>query len=284
MPRIIRPIYAETEAETTGATITLSWRARMQVSSRLFGCCLLLSNHLAVSQAQDMEITYSIPPKLPRRNLSFTGRIDELARIHEVLDGSGSDWSDQRVMVLYGLGGMGKTELALQYAYQHLKEYTSVWWISVPAISQGFVGIAQALVQHHAQRVARTGQPDYSRIASMLGLPLDTVTENGQFKASEEAVAGVVEAVKGWLAADDNKRWLMIMDNHDDLEVDVEEYLPAGMTGSILITSRAPDSARLGTGSLEVEGIREEDAIEILRKSARKDTASFENRKCSCFY
>jgi hypothetical protein len=181
-------------------------------------------------------------------------------------------------MVLHGLGGMGKSQLALEYAHAHQEEYSSIWWISVPNISQDIVAIAQDLVQHHAQHMAKTAQPDYHRIAITLGLPTHAVTETGRINASSKTIDDVISAVKRWLSAKDNKRWLMIMDNHDDLQVDVGKYLPSSSSGRILITSRVSDSARLGD-SLELGGIREEDAIEILRKSARRDQASFETRE-----
>jgi hypothetical protein len=173
---------------------------------------------------------------------------------------------------------MGKSQLAREYAYTHQEEYTSIWWISVPNISQDFVAIAYELVQYHAQCIARMGNPDYHRIAIALGLPPHTMTEAGQVSSSPETIEDVVGAVKRWLANIDNKRWLMIMDNHDDLKVDVGKYLPSSSSGHILITSRVPESARLGDG-LELGGIREEDAIEILRKSARRDWTSFETRE-----
>jgi hypothetical protein len=181
-------------------------------------------------------------------------------------------------MVLHGLGGMGKSELALQYAHEHQKEYSSIWWISVPTISQGFLGIAQELAQHHAQYMVRKNQLDYGRIAAALGLPPNTMTRTGRIQASEEAVMSIISTVKEWLAAEHNRRWLIILDNHDDPEVDVMKYLPSNLTGSIIITSRVPDSAHLGD-SLEVVGADEEDAIEILRKSARMDLTLFGTRK-----
>jgi hypothetical protein len=183
-------------------------------------------------------------------------------------------------VVLYGLGGMGKSQLALQYAYVHKEEYTSIWWISVPTISRGFVSIAQELFRYHARSMAKRCQPDYHRIAAALGLPPNVVTETGLVRASEDAIMEVVTAVKGWLTAEDNQRWLIILDNHDDLKVDIMDYLPPSLSGSVIITSRVSDSARLGD-SLEVVGVQEDDAIEILRKSARIDLASFETGK-SC--
>ena len=78
-----------------------------------------------------IQVSYSIPMRLPfRKNTFFTGRDQELAAIHETLYCPDGPLSDQRIMVLHGLGGIGKTQIAVQYAYIHQKDYTSVWWVN----------------------------------------------------------------------------------------------------------------------------------------------------------
>lgn len=77
------------------------------------------------------EISYSVPMRLPlRRNHNFTGRDEELLRIHKVVHGTEADPSHQRIMALYGLGGVGKSQLATQYVYEEEDTYTSVRWVN----------------------------------------------------------------------------------------------------------------------------------------------------------
>ncbi|KAI5836931.1 hypothetical protein DFP73DRAFT_620673 [Morchella snyderi] len=172
-------------------------------------------------------------------NRNYTGRQQELLRIHEVLQGHESDASHQRIMVLHGLGGMGKTQLATQYAYTYEKDYTSIWW---------------KLITHHAQMRTRSGkEPGHSWMGTMLRLPPDVIDETGRLRASTDSKP-IIEAAKMWLADEENQKWLLIIDNYDDLEnMDITEFLPTRSPGSVIITSRVRDSRRLSE-SLEKLG------------------------------
>lgn len=217
-----------------------------------------------------------------RRNENFTGRQEELVRIDEALHGGRSSVSEQRVMVLYGLGGIGKTQLATQYAYAYENSYTSVWWVNAnttATLSQDFFKIAQSLVMYYAQAHASIGQtPDYTWIATMLGMSPNLINHAGILTPSAD-IGPVVAAVKAWMANKDNQKWLLIVDNYDDLDdVQIADYLPHS-SGSVIITSRAQDSRRLGTG-IEIEGVQLEDGIEILRKSAGTNIEEFSKGEC----
>lgn len=224
-------------------------------------------------------MAFSIPMNLPfSRNQNFTGRQDELLAMHAVLQESEADVRRPRIAVLYGLGGMGKTQLAIQYAHSYGNSYTSVWWVNAnttATLTKDFLKILYEIVSHHARLRTGTGQsPDYAWIATMLGLPFGTLDAAGKVSPVADTEV-VVEAVKGWLGNEDNSRWLLIVDNYDDLEnVDIADYLPRE-GGRIIVTSRAQDSQRLGKG-LEVEGAQMEDCLEILRKSAGTKLENFE--------
>lgn len=232
---------------------------------------------LAIGEAQ--KLAFSIPMNLPfSRNRNFTGRQDELLAMHAVLRESEADAQHPRIAVLYGLGGMGKTQLAIQYAHCYGDSYTSVWWVNAKTtatLTKDFLKILHEVVSHHARLRTGTGQnPDYAWIATMLGLPFGAISEAGKITALVDMEV-VVEAVKGWLGNEDNGGWLLIVDNYDDLEnVDIAEFLPRER-GRVIITSRAQDSQRLGKG-LEVEGAQMEDCLEILRKSAGTKLENFD--------
>ena len=218
--------------------------------------------------------------RLPfHKNDNFTGRDREIAEIHQLLYSADATTSQRRVMALHGLGGMGKTQLAIQYAYIHQKDYTSVWWVNASTtqtLSQGFLGIAQQLLSYHTQKTTAGLKPDSASIAVALGLPPDTVNRNGELNASGDIIGIVVKAIISWFSAEGNNGWLLIFDNYDDLKnVNIFDFLHPGSSGSILITSRSRDTCHIGKG-LEVQEVTEDEALEILRKSAHRDKTSFQ--------
>ena len=229
---------------------------------------------------QESQVSYSIPMRLPfRRNNNFTGRERELAEIHKTLHCAKSANSQQRVMVLHGLGGIGKTQLAIQYAYIHRKDYTSVWLVNASTtqtLSQGFLEIARQLLSHHTKKTAASLKPDNAQIAGALGLPPDVIDQNGKLTASRDVTDIAITSIIDWFAAEENNQWLLIIDNYDDLRnVDIFDFLHPSSSGSILITSRSRDACRIGK-TLEVQAVTEYEALEILRKSSDKDMASFQ--------
>ena len=231
---------------------------------------------------QELQISYSIPMRLPfPANVNFTGRDRELAEIHRVLQSAepNASISRLRVMALHGLGGIGKTQLAIQYAYVHQNEYTSIWWVdasTTQTFSEGFLRIAQWLFSYHTKKTTAGLKPDNSQLAEALGLPLDAIDQNGKLTASIDNTEIIVNAVIAWFAAEDNSKWLLIIDNYNDLRnVNIHDFLPPSISGSILITSRSRDAGRFGN-ELEVQEVTDEEALEILRKNARRDMVSFQ--------
>ena len=236
---------------------------------------------MSLVAGQAVKVPYSIPMRLPfSKNPNFTGRDRDLAEIHQALHSADPTTSSRRVVALHGLGGIGKTQLAIQYAYSHRKDYTSVWWVNASttqALSQGFFGIAQQLLSYHIQvGSTTTGQrPDIAQIAIALGLPPDIVNQNGEVDASRDTTGNVANAIKSWFAAEDNNRWLLVLDNYDDVRnVNIDDFLDQSSSGSILITSRSRDTCRIGQEH-EVQEVTEDEALEILRRSAHRDIASF---------
>src|SRR6195952_80673 len=102
----------------------------------------------------------------------------------------------QKRFVIYGLGGSGKTELALKYAENYMQQFWGVFLVD------------------GSSRKAASGS--YLNIAKIGGVEPN---EN---------------AAKNWLTTRAS-RWLLIIDNVDDEEVQLEELLPVGTNGSILV-------------------------------------------------
>ncbi|MDO8142848.1 MAG: FxSxx-COOH system tetratricopeptide repeat protein, partial [Candidatus Brocadiales bacterium] len=136
------------------------------------------------------------------RNLNFTGREDILKDLRKSLT---SEKSATLTQAIHGLGGVGKTQLALEYAYRYTFEYDKVWWIRAEDTT--------------------TLAEDYSQFASAIGLPVKDIPEQ----------SAIIREAKQWLGQNGN--WLLIFDNAQRPE-DIRYYLPQGRTGHVLITSR----------------------------------------------
>ncbi len=147
------------------------------------------------NRAQTQPVVWNVPH---RENQLFVGRDELLNQIHENLNAN-------QAVVIHGLGGVGKTRLAAQYAHLHRSEYQIVWWIKAeePATLAG----------------------EYAALATRLGLP--------EKDAREQPV--IVDAVRRWLER--HSGWLLIFDNASDAEA-IRGYLPQVHAGRSLITSR----------------------------------------------
>ncbi|HVB22280.1 MAG TPA: FxSxx-COOH system tetratricopeptide repeat protein [Ktedonobacteraceae bacterium] len=180
-----------------------------------------------------------LPPekvKLPPRNTFFTGRNDYLDELHRKLQEGGSVAITQAVGIS-GLGGIGKTQIALEYAYHHHpKVYRTALWVNA------------------ADRA--TLQADYDTIAYLLNLP----------ELDEQKPELRVEAVKRWL--DDHTRWLLVMDNADDLQL-VRSFMPGRPLGHIILTTRS-QAIREGNIAMQlvVEEMKQQEALVFLLRRA----------------
>jgi tetratricopeptide (TPR) repeat protein/transcriptional regulator with XRE-family HTH domain len=153
-----------------------------------------------------------------RRNPFFTGREQILAHLYNVFRSSNVSPSIQ-VQAISGLGGIGKTQIASEYAYRYLNHYQAIVWIDASS--------RDAL------------NTEFMLLAGLLNLPEQQETDQDI----------VIRAVKRWLSAHSN--WLLILDNVDDPEM-IMSFLPANGMGDVLITTRLQ---ALGTvaQSIEVE-------------------------------
>ncbi len=149
--------------------------------------------------------TATVAPQIwnvPNRNADFTGREAILERLHEELAGDGTAVVLARAV--YGLGGVGKTQIALEYAHRFQGDYHLIWWIN----AEQPLEISLALTE----------------LAGRLRLQ---TSDN-----AAEAAAATLEQLR----RDRSGRWLLIFDNAEDPE-DLAPFLPTG-SGHILITSR----------------------------------------------
>ncbi len=171
------------------------------------------------------------------RNPFFTGREQLLALLLERLSTARMATLTQ-AQALYGLGGIGKTQTAAEYAFRYGDYYSHVFWM------------------HAASR--ETLVADFVSLAQLLNLPEPEKDEQYQTR--------IITAVKRWLTA--NNDWLLIMDNADDLRM-AQEFLPTKHKGYILFTTRAQAAGQIAA-SVEVEKLNlEEGTLLLLRWSKR---------------
>ncbi|KAH7016474.1 uncharacterized protein B0I36DRAFT_298830 [Microdochium trichocladiopsis] len=152
----------------------------------------------------------------------FVARDAEVAEMRRMLCSDGS----RRIVVLHGLGGIGKTQLAATYINRYRDEYSAIFWLNIKdeaSIQQSFARIATQILEQNAD----TG--------SLKGLNLQQDHDK------------IVQGVKAWLSLPGNTRWLIVYDNYDDPKlpgrksdaaVDIHQFLPMAHQGSIVITTR----------------------------------------------
>ncbi|KAF8444347.1 hypothetical protein BDZ91DRAFT_670464 [Kalaharituber pfeilii] len=174
-------------------------------------------------------------------------------------------------VVLYGMGGVGKTQIALEYIYRYSRDYSAVFWINAATeqtTKLSFTHIMQQLIKHYAKL---SNEPDYSYIGRLLGMAgkLDSAGTFTIQQPSEEQ--HVVDAVKEWFTTKENTKWLLVFDNLDDLtSFNINDYIPSSAHGTVIITSRRRESVH-GRRWLEVEPMEKVEAEELLVKSAKLD-------------
>ncbi|OCK73508.1 hypothetical protein K432DRAFT_233234, partial [Lepidopterella palustris CBS 459.81] len=235
-----------------------------KITAVIRGYVQTLTYHAAASS----KSSAGLPPPTPsstvpfRRDDDFVSR-DSLTKIRQI-----SARPAARA-ALVGLGGVGKSQVAIEYAYQVRDESPDTWvfWV-------------------HAGTHARF-EEGYRRIA-----------EATRMEGWDNPKANVLRLVRSWLCDESNGRWVMIVDNADDSDVffpplsrqravaagnlghaagnlgqaaePLSDFLPQSPNGSILITSRNQDVAYRLTGSyasvIEVKLMDDDDALALLKK------------------
>jgi hypothetical protein len=160
--------------------------------------------------SEKLPIQHGIPSK---KISYFIGRIDVLAKMHDCLSASGDELFP-RAVVLQGMGGIGKTQLALRYCEQVQKHYDFIFWANADtrsALNTSFSSFARTLglEAHHSK----------------------TYHNNAYQNRGETSVELVKERLK-------DHRFLLILDSLDDPgEIsDIQSYFPYSKNGSIVIT------------------------------------------------
>ncbi|MFK0042917.1 FxSxx-COOH system tetratricopeptide repeat protein [Streptomyces sp. NPDC090741] len=175
--------------------------------------------------------------RVPRRNPRFTGRNDVIGRLRAALADAPPGAS---TVTLLGLSGVGKTQVATEYAYRFASEYDVVWWVPAedrPTLRERLADLAPAM--------------GLSRGAGSYG----------------EQIRAVLEALR---RGSPYSRWLVVFDGCDNPD-DLTDLLPSG-AGDVIITSRNREWASRHTSLLEVPLYARPESVTFIRRRARRLT------------
>ncbi|KAK6379476.1 hypothetical protein LTS17_006394 [Exophiala oligosperma] len=190
---------------------------------------------------------------MPQR-APFIAREEELREMHKVLYGH----KFRSTVVLQGLGGMGKTQLAIEYTRRHIRSYSAIFWLNAndtESLSKSLQGIVRQILKIHPSTVELAG-----------------VEFDGDFKQ-------ILAAIVAWLEIPGNTRWLLIYDDLQSLEDDSSEdvlirrLLPGSDHGSVIFTTRSANIWSIGPVIRVSRLSKVEHSLEILlRASGRTST------------
>ncbi|OAP55685.1 hypothetical protein AYL99_09837 [Fonsecaea erecta] len=156
-----------------------------------------------------------------------------------------------RILAIWGLGGMGKTQLVLDYLQRYRSDYNATFWIEAgqkSTIERDFVNIHRLLFD----------------------VPL-SARESGQDRLAE-----AVQRVKSWFSHR-HERWLFVFDGVDSVDdpddreyVDLLEFIPGSSTVDIIIISRSKTvEDRATLGGVKVGEMDHEQAVELFYKTSQ---------------
>ncbi|KAI4244630.1 MAG: hypothetical protein LQ352_006744 [Teloschistes flavicans] len=249
MDRLVRTlslqlqIEAKWTADRTGTDVSKI----LSLQSGQLGLLEQMTSATSIKEDEARSIVGSKPVWIVplSRNSKFVGREDILEDLEELLlqrrDGV-------VIAVLYGLGGVGKTQVALEYVYRKKSPSTSVFWVHGSSLSR-FV-------------------ESYKRIAIECNIP-----------GHNDPKSDTMQLVRDWLETHCATRWLMIVDNVDDRAVFFHqdpdmttgraliEYIPQATNGTVIYTTRSRDigvDLLSGSEPIKVSPLSIEEGIHML--------------------
>ncbi|KAJ5661394.1 uncharacterized protein N7477_009010 [Penicillium maclennaniae] len=184
---------------------------------------------------------------------NFVGRQSELDQLWQYL--RPTDPQSRKVAIIHGLGGVGKTQLAIRFARDQKDDFTAIFWLS--GKDRG------TLLQSLSSIWPR--------------LPGQSHTDRA---TNDEEVEQRARHVLKWLAERGNSRWLIIFDNINQYApfngpigdaYDIGEFFPTADHGSILLTSRLQRLTELGK-SFQLNRLDSKDAMQLLLQSTHLST------------
>ena len=167
---------------------------------------------------------------VPDPNPHFVGRTEELT----LLNGT-AGVPTVITQVATGMGGVGKTALAVEHCHRHRSETDVVRWLNAE------------------ERLALTTQ--YMGIGPAIGVDVTAL----------EPVDAIAR-IRGWFETTEYS-WLLVLDNVETPAA-LEQLIPSGGNGRVLVTTRHQDWTRAEAHSLQVGLLEPDDALALLMSTA----------------
>ncbi|KAK0610673.1 hypothetical protein B0T17DRAFT_512158 [Bombardia bombarda] len=228
------------------------------------------SSQTAAEATVNTDTNFKIPFSLrgSPRIAKFVGRDHDLTSIENYILPL-QDQGSPNILALHGVGGIGKTQLAIEFAKRHRNKLSAVFWIN-----------------GETERSLRNG---LASIIQKLPVASTTLRRNGPQK-DKESIDRAIEIVLDWLQLPDNFRWLVIFDNIDNqvqhsnnaFEVgnlesqadgttgyDIRKYLDRFSQGSIIITTRLSYMSQLG-GGIKIDKVSTDEGLQVMRSAGVK--------------
>ncbi len=196
---------------------------------------VVVDDDIAISTPKQVSAVVSVWNVPYRRNPFFTGRGKLLKQLHDKFNKKNNTHSFISSQAICGLGGIGKSQIVVEYAFRYHDEYPFVLWVRATT-RDTFIA-------------------DFVSLANLLNLP----------EKNEQKKDIVVVAVRRWL--ENNEKWLLIIDDVDDVSM-VYEFLPTGRNGHILLTTRAQIVGTIAN-MVEVEKMDVGDGVLLLLRRAK---------------
>ena len=175
------------------------------------------------------------------KNERFMGRKELLGKLRQMLcEAVESEWNHR--VALYGMGGVGKTQVAIEYVYANRDKYERIYWITAQTQASILSGFKEIAIRTQCLAPLSIQNPDDRLVAKL---------------------------VLSWLRQ--QKNWLIILDNLDDITI-VKGYLPErGPNQHTLISTRNPNADGIPARGLEVPLLDVEESIEMLCHLSKMD-------------
>jgi hypothetical protein len=220
--------------------------------------------HFMLQKKKARLPSYLIDPEI--RSPMFCSRDDILQELDEVL--LPKNRTNQAVpglqsFALWGLGGVGKTQVAIEFALTRKTHFDAVFWIEADEISKLAESFSQIALQLGLVTDAEATDRVVARNITLEWLSTSTKPLS---KEGNEPILGSVEV-----------NWLLVFDNADNPEL-LRDYWPMASQGSILLTSRDPmiQNSLYQTVGADLKPFLPEAAAALLRKLTRSDESTEE--------
>ncbi|TDB94205.1 FxSxx-COOH system tetratricopeptide repeat protein [Actinomadura sp. 7K534] len=188
----------------------------------------------SLPRPEDVDPPARVPPVLPLRTATFVGRDGKLAELDDALATPGG----AVVQAVHGLGGVGKSALAAQWAYQHADAHDLTWWVTADSAAGVTAGLAD-----------------------LAGMLVPEMTRSAPAAVGQEERAAWA---RRWLAT--HTGWLVVLDNVTH-PADVAELVTGAPGGRFLITSRLREGwYDLVPALIELDVLSASEAEELLAR------------------